>query len=221
YQFQIKDAVKAARIEATKAYNQYVEEPKTSQRRGRFDLELVLLVSIALLAFTTSVHAETYKWIDDKGTINFTEDLGNVPPKYRKTVRIVGVEEESGSAETAGNADKGGPEKDSAAAEPKGKVKEVAPSGKQENKKTLYGDKDAETWRREYGIVKSDLRGVEEQLVANRKMLQDTTKMSRGEYLGITNTNKALESRILDLREKLNALKQSATSAGVPTDLLE
>jgi hypothetical protein len=41
YQFQIKDAVKAARIEATKAYSQYVEEPKTSQRRGRFDLELV------------------------------------------------------------------------------------------------------------------------------------------------------------------------------------
>ncbi|MFZ3209119.1 MAG: hypothetical protein WA140_09840 [Geobacteraceae bacterium] len=41
YQFQIKDAVKAARIEATKAYSQYVEEPKTSKRRGRFDLKLV------------------------------------------------------------------------------------------------------------------------------------------------------------------------------------
>jgi hypothetical protein len=33
YQFQIKDEIKAARIEATKAYNWYVEEPKTSQRR--------------------------------------------------------------------------------------------------------------------------------------------------------------------------------------------
>jgi hypothetical protein len=31
--FQIKDEIKAARIEATKAYRQYVEEPKTSQRR--------------------------------------------------------------------------------------------------------------------------------------------------------------------------------------------
>ncbi|MFZ3207218.1 MAG: tetratricopeptide repeat protein [Geobacteraceae bacterium] len=47
YQFQIKDAVKAARIEATKAYSQYVEEPKTSQRRGRFDLELVSEASSA------------------------------------------------------------------------------------------------------------------------------------------------------------------------------
>ena len=40
FQFQIEDAIKAARTEATEAYNQYVEEPKTSQRRGRFDLEL-------------------------------------------------------------------------------------------------------------------------------------------------------------------------------------
>ncbi|MEI6824929.1 MAG: hypothetical protein WCK54_05005 [Desulfuromonadales bacterium] len=33
HQFKIKSDIKAARIEATKAYNQYVEEPKTSQRR--------------------------------------------------------------------------------------------------------------------------------------------------------------------------------------------
>ena len=33
YRFQIKDEIKAARIEATKAYSTYVEEPKTSQRR--------------------------------------------------------------------------------------------------------------------------------------------------------------------------------------------
>ncbi len=30
------------RIEAAKAYKQYVEEPKTNQRRRRFDLELEL-----------------------------------------------------------------------------------------------------------------------------------------------------------------------------------
>jgi hypothetical protein len=32
-QFQINDEIKAARIEATKTYRQYVEELKTSQRR--------------------------------------------------------------------------------------------------------------------------------------------------------------------------------------------
>ena len=43
FQFQIKEAIKAVRIEATKAYTRYAEEPKTSQRRWGFDMELELL----------------------------------------------------------------------------------------------------------------------------------------------------------------------------------
>jgi hypothetical protein len=62
FQFQIEDAIKAARTEATEAYNQYVEEPKTSQRRGRFDLELEL---VALSCPSASVV---------KGTINVREN---------------------------------------------------------------------------------------------------------------------------------------------------
>jgi hypothetical protein len=46
FRFQIKDDIKAARIEATKAYRSYVEEPKTSQQRCRFDLELELSATI-------------------------------------------------------------------------------------------------------------------------------------------------------------------------------
>jgi hypothetical protein len=49
YQFQIKDAVKVVRIEATKAYNQYAKEPKTSQRRGRFDLELEIAIILSFM----------------------------------------------------------------------------------------------------------------------------------------------------------------------------
>jgi hypothetical protein len=33
FRLQIKSDIKAARLEATKTYNRYVEEPKTSQRR--------------------------------------------------------------------------------------------------------------------------------------------------------------------------------------------
>jgi hypothetical protein len=42
FRFQTKDDIKAARIEATKAYRLYVAEPKTSQQGCRFDLELEL-----------------------------------------------------------------------------------------------------------------------------------------------------------------------------------
>jgi hypothetical protein len=39
--FHIKDEIKAAGIEATKANRLYVEKPETSQRGQRLDLELV------------------------------------------------------------------------------------------------------------------------------------------------------------------------------------
>jgi hypothetical protein len=42
FQFQIKDDIKAARIEAARRTNLYVELPKTSQRREGLDMELVL-----------------------------------------------------------------------------------------------------------------------------------------------------------------------------------
>jgi len=42
YQFQIKDDLKAARIEAARRTEAYVEQPKTSQRREGLDMELEL-----------------------------------------------------------------------------------------------------------------------------------------------------------------------------------
>jgi hypothetical protein len=39
-QFQIKDDLKAARIEAARRTEVYVEQPKTSQRREGLDMEL-------------------------------------------------------------------------------------------------------------------------------------------------------------------------------------
>jgi hypothetical protein len=40
YQFQIKDDLKAARNEAARRTEEYVEQPKTSQRREGLDMEL-------------------------------------------------------------------------------------------------------------------------------------------------------------------------------------
>jgi hypothetical protein len=45
---------------------------------------LVVLTPIfALLVFSQFVCAEVFKWVDDKGTVHYTEDPSMIPEKYR------------------------------------------------------------------------------------------------------------------------------------------
>ena len=43
---------------------------------------VVLSVILGLLMIPFLVHAEFYKWIDDKGDIRFTDEYSNIPEKY-------------------------------------------------------------------------------------------------------------------------------------------
>jgi hypothetical protein len=38
-------------------------------------------------------HAQTYKWTDEHGRVSFTDDLSNVPEKYRKSATRIGEPE--------------------------------------------------------------------------------------------------------------------------------
>lgn len=38
---------------------------------------------LVVLLMTTVAQAETYRWIDKQGTVNFSDSIGNVPPAYR------------------------------------------------------------------------------------------------------------------------------------------
>lgn len=41
---------------------------------------LLIIISIALVS---PCYGEMYKWVDEKGTLHFTDDLSNIPEKYR------------------------------------------------------------------------------------------------------------------------------------------
>jgi hypothetical protein len=44
---------------------------------------LIATLTIGLLTIPFLVHAEVYKWIDDKGDVHFTDDYSSIPEKYR------------------------------------------------------------------------------------------------------------------------------------------
>lgn len=43
----------------------------------------IALLIIFLIALASPGYAEMYKWVDEKGTIHFTDDLSSIPEKYR------------------------------------------------------------------------------------------------------------------------------------------
>src|SRR5512139_797840 len=47
-----------------------------------------LIVLVALLVFSSAaLGQEVYRWVDDQGTVHFTDDLSLVPEKYRDKIQ--------------------------------------------------------------------------------------------------------------------------------------
>jgi uncharacterized protein DUF4124 len=164
--------------------------------------------------------AETYTWEDDQGTINFTEDLGKVPKKYRKKARIIGEEEPSTAEVKEEKVPPAMQPKESSQGDVSLENKKSAPTSKLDNK-AMYGEKDGAAWKSEFAAMKADVKAAEDQLVANRNRLKDISAMSREEYLTLQDTIRSNEKNVLGLRKKFDELKKEAESAGVPAELME
>ena len=177
-------------------------------------MKTVIIVAI-LVMFAVPAAAVTYEWVDDRGTVNFTEDLGSVPPKYRKKARVVGAEDEAAPPATSETKEEAKPAQKP---ERTGQTTEQPPAEKKDQKRA-YGGKSAEAWKAEFTKFNEDIKAEEVLLVELRGRLSDISKMSRGEYLSILNTIKNSENRILGLRKKRDALNEEANKAEVPTDI--
>jgi len=47
-------------------------------------MKLIILLIIMLAMFVPSSYGEMYKWVDEKGTVHFTDDPSSIPEKYRQ-----------------------------------------------------------------------------------------------------------------------------------------
>lgn len=54
-----------------------------------------IIAIFGLLFFFTFANAEIYKWVDEKGTVHFTEDPSTIPEKYRDKTDRRTTEEDS------------------------------------------------------------------------------------------------------------------------------
>jgi clan AA aspartic protease (TIGR02281 family) len=51
---------------------------------GSEKMKAITLLIILLVVLVSSGYGEMYKWVDEKGTVHFTDDLSSIPEKYRQ-----------------------------------------------------------------------------------------------------------------------------------------
>jgi hypothetical protein len=171
-------------------------------------ITVLLSLSLAL-----PVQAAVYKWVDQRGTVYFADDLGKVPSAYRKKAQVVNGEGEQ-AVEVTETVDQGGKKPHKSITSP-----DDVQSGKSEKKKAVYAGKDEEWWRKEFGRLKDEQRATEEYLADVRKRKESTATLSRRDYLSLQQSEKDGASRLDGVRQKLQGLTESADKAGVPKEL--
>jgi len=60
-------------------------------------MKVVILFIVILIVFVSPSYGEMYKWVDEKGTLHFADDLSKVPEKYRPDAEMLKAPKEISS----------------------------------------------------------------------------------------------------------------------------
>ena len=172
--------------------------------------------AVMILVLAASAQADIYKWVDQRGTVNYTEDPGKVPPKYRKKVTVI-----SGGGAPAAEVTETFVEQGREQRKPEVGNRDAGnlPAARQEKRKAVYGGKDEDAWKNEFRMLRSEIKTKEAELAARRSRMANPGAMSRGEFLGIQLEAKRLEEMLAGLNGRMDALEERAQRAGVPLEL--
>lgn len=165
-----------------------------------------MICMAALVLLTTQSGAETYSWIDENGTYNFSDDYNRVPKKYRKSVGRSG---DDGVAKTP--ADAPVPVKSEATA-----IKPAtATSTAADADKSLYDGKTQEEWRKEFDVREAELKSMEQRSEQLQTILRKPVNISRGRYSELMNEYDTLRKEYSDKYKLYSDLVESARKAGL------
>lgn len=178
-------------------------------------MDRILFTLVIFLMAAGPVTAETYKWIDDRGTINFTEDYSQIPKKYRKKARRIGeFREDTPSVSTSGK-----DETKNIQTKKDADGNTDAGLTEKQKKKVSYGGKSDDAWKTDYKKLNAEINDVQTQIDERRARLSNSGNLTRARYVGIELEIKDLDERMTGLRSRLSALDDAASIAGVPYEL--
>jgi hypothetical protein len=176
-----------------------------------------MLIFLILLTFVFPAYgANIYKWVDEKGVVNFTDDYNKIPPSYRDRVEVREYIEEGGSPLHTLEA-----------------PPTVATKPKEEVRTDIYG-RDETWWREKVRPWKEQLKKATENYeMAHHKLMEKAEnlgsvwKYSRGYYrvnvLEIDRLKEEMakyDAQIAEAKEQLEKLSKEAEESKADPDWL-
>ena len=164
------------------------------------------LILLVLLTFAIPAYAATiYKWVDEKGVVNFTDDINNVPLSYRDRVEVE-IKEDVQKPATS--------------------VPPQAPLEKKEEVRTdIYGRNEA-WWREKVHFWKEKLKEATGNYEnANNKFVKKAEELSQTNFYGrsrsqskwdvmdlnrLNEEKKKYEAQVAEANEMLSKLSKEA-----------
>lgn len=177
-----------------------------------------LLVMAALLLLPQLAGAENYSWTDSSGNMNFTDNLGNVPAKYRRqaVLRAAGSEPEAApqSAGT-GQAESAGMVQPSAVVSTQMAPGAVTPA-------TRFGNHSAAEWQAQFKTLRAELAELQKKQAELRQEASDgKVLLNRKQIDELNARNRQLYEQYEATRLRFNVLVEQANKVGVPPEFAQ
>lgn len=154
--------------------------------------------------------AETYSWVDDNGTYNFTEDLSSVPPKYRKNANRLGdMGKELGSQVSAPPEKK--PEQP--------KIPAVQPDSSPVADTLLFNGKSHAAWLQEFAALEAELKALEQRMEQLKKQAVNQPMLTGEQYAVLKRDFDDVKVAYDQKYKVYSALIESARSAGLTVNM--
>lgn len=169
-----------------------------------------LIIALAVVTgFSGAARADTYRWVDDKGVVNFTDNPDLIPSKYRKRVR------KSPSMTSPAPQSESKPE-------PRPQRQSTPPANSSEKKPT--GGLSEQEWRSRFATLRAELKALQDGLPKKREALDQLRRkrtiyqrpQDRVAYNDQMDKIERDEARIKELETQLSSLDIEASRAGVP-----
>jgi hypothetical protein len=171
----------------------------------------LISVMAGVLLWTTPVMAETYSWVDDSGTYNFTEEYSRVPKKYRNKVGKRGdmgaspaLNETVSPSTGAGTAPP---------ADPKNAL-----AGKPQAAAGNFGGRSFEQWKQEFGEREAAMGVIRKRVAEIDVLLKANASDKEQTRVLVAERNKAAE-QITEMRKQYDQLAEQARKAGIQVNI--